>query len=196
MFDKFKRKNDDKAKRRPPSRLLAVMCLTLLLGAGAAFWLTKLSVPYSQFPAARLFYTSSGRPYAINLQTNERTAAQWPGFAAQPDDSAEIAEVRAQIEIGEYRDFTSSPDNQWWIGWKNISGQWELELMLYDRTAANHLVHWASFMGSLAVCASVGRQITSGSLSAPSHRLPATSEEIHRRRKCGSSIFQQAKPPA
>src|SRR5688500_3888100 len=103
MFNPLKRKNDEKVKNRSLRRWtldLIALIMIILVMSGAVLWLTRPFVPesHSQFPAARLFYTSEGHSYALNLQTGEYTAVQQPRASViHPDAPPDLVVAQALV---------------------------------------------------------------------------------------------------
>jgi len=133
MFDTSKRKNDEKRKRRSLGRRASTIGLVLLLIGGGIFWLNRPSVPYPQFPAARLYYASNGHTYTINLQTGERAAAEQPEVIIRAADPADLLAALDLMASDNHKPFEASPNGEWLVGWKHIRDRYEWELVLYDR---------------------------------------------------------------
>lgn len=132
--DKAKRKNDEKTKGRPavltPGQRMALILL-LIISAGAIVWtMDSQSDSNSQFPTARLTYTSDGQRYALNLQTGDRSASY------RVPDPAAIPHV--------------SPDGNWVVFWRPIyeTDNWELIVQETQKPETQRLL--GTFIGPVS----------------------------------------------
>jgi Tol biopolymer transport system component len=117
MFDKAKRKNNEKSKGHPAllSRgqlMMLTLIPALIIGSLMVWGLQSPAVDNSQFPRGRLTYTSDGQRYALNLQINDRAVIS---PAPRPADIPHV-----------------SPDGQWVAFWRIIPQTNDAELIMQE----------------------------------------------------------------
>jgi Tol biopolymer transport system component len=103
MFDKSKRKNEDKPKGQPHRRMLwIIMVALLIIGMGIGIVLQLDYVPKTDL-TGHLFYVSSPNNYDLDMSTGERATI----------DESQMPQIPSRVWV------IQSPDGKWQVQWLN-----------------------------------------------------------------------------